>query len=123
MDGTDLHDARERDEATRFDEENRLKPEFLREVREALGDGDEARVYELVEPLHPADIADILEQLSPKDQDAVIESLDLERAAEVVTEMEEDAGAELIGRMDVEKAADILEKVKRAQASLNCQSA
>ena len=45
----------------RMDEENTLKPEFVRSVEDALDEGDLKAVYELVEPLHPADIADLLE--------------------------------------------------------------
>ncbi len=45
----------------RHDEENRLKPRFVTKVREALDAGDKGAVYDLVEPLHPADIADLIE--------------------------------------------------------------
>src|SRR3546814_15025477 len=45
----------------RHDEENRLKPEYVRAVLDALDAGDNSAVYDLVEPLHPADIADLLE--------------------------------------------------------------
>src|SRR3546814_16709481 len=48
-------------ESGSLDEENRLKPEFVRSVKEALDEEDSDRVYELVEPLHPADIADLFE--------------------------------------------------------------
>ena len=44
----------------RMDEENTFKPEFVRAVEDALEEGDTKAVYELVEPLHPADIADRL---------------------------------------------------------------
>jgi magnesium transporter len=42
-----------------LDEDNQLRPRFVASVAAALAGGDEARVYELVEPLHPADIADL----------------------------------------------------------------
>ena len=45
------------------EEENTLKPEFVRRVHEALEAGETNVVYELVEPLHPADIADLFELL------------------------------------------------------------
>ena len=45
----------------RMDEENTLKKEYVEAVEQALEDGDTKAVYELVEPLHPADIADLLE--------------------------------------------------------------
>ncbi|MXO69070.1 magnesium transporter [Altererythrobacter marinus] len=47
----------------RHDEENRLKPDFVRAVRDALERGDDGAAHDLVEPLHPADIADLLELL------------------------------------------------------------
>ena len=48
-------DAAPPEEGDELDEENRLKPEFVRAVTEALEAHDESRAYELVEPLHPAD--------------------------------------------------------------------
>ena len=56
-------DAAPPEEGDELDEENPLKPEFVRAVTEALEAHDESRAYELVEPLHPADIADLLELL------------------------------------------------------------
>lgn len=41
----------------RHDEENRLKPSFVSAVHIALEAGDKGAVYDLVEPLHAADIA------------------------------------------------------------------
>ncbi|MEP1606948.1 MAG: hypothetical protein ABJJ48_11600, partial [Marinomonas sp.] len=45
----------------RHDEENRLKPRYVKSVRAALEARDNNAVYDLVEPLHPADVADLLE--------------------------------------------------------------
>lgn len=36
-----------------LDDDNRLKAEFVRSVKDALDDEDFERVYDLVEPLHP----------------------------------------------------------------------
>ena len=52
---SDAEEAR----AERLDEDDRLKPEFVEAVREALQDDAETDVRDLVEPLHPADIADL----------------------------------------------------------------
>ena len=41
------------------EEDNTLRPGFVRRVAEALEEGDDETVYNLVEPLHPADIADL----------------------------------------------------------------
>ena len=45
----------------RLDEENTLKADYVRNVRGLLDAGDKGGVYDLVEPLHPADIADLFE--------------------------------------------------------------
>ena len=46
---------------TQLDEDDRLKPEFVRAVIERLEGGDPEGARTLVEPLHPADIADLFE--------------------------------------------------------------
>jgi magnesium transporter len=108
------------------DEDNRLKPEFLRSVREALHEGDFERVYNLVEPLHPADIADLLE-LTQED-----ERLDLARAisdlmgVEVIAELNDwvrealleglpaDVVAEIAEQLDTDDAVAMIEDLDRA---------
>ena len=50
-----------------LDEDDRLKPEFLSAVLDAVDEGDIDHARELVSPLHPADIADLLE-LTPAEQ-------------------------------------------------------
>ena len=63
MSETDLSnykDDRERSESE-LDEGDRLKPEFVRAVLDAVEEGDAEAAYDRVEPLHPADIADLIE--------------------------------------------------------------
>ena len=108
------------------DEENRLKPEFLRSVREALRDEEFERVYNLVEPLHPADIADLFE-LTEEDK-----RLDLARAisdlmgVEVIAELNDwvrealleglpaDVVAEIAEQLDTDDAVAMIEDLDRA---------
>ena len=45
----------------RMDEDDRLKPEFVRRVMERVEAGDTEGARGLVEPLHPADLADLFE--------------------------------------------------------------
>ena len=65
MSDTDLREA----ESTRveheaeLDEDDRLRPGFVRAVLDALQAGDAATAHSLVEPLHPADKADLFEQV------------------------------------------------------------
>ena len=51
------------------DEEDRLLPSFVREVLDAVADGDDEAARALVAGLHPADIADHIE-LAPGDERA-----------------------------------------------------
>ena len=50
-----------------LDEDDRLKPEFVSAVLDAVEAGDAEAARALVEPLHPADIADLFE-LTPEDR-------------------------------------------------------
>ena len=51
-------------DTSELDEDDRLKPEFVRAVCEAVDRGDDEAARELVEPLHPADLADLLDRKS-----------------------------------------------------------
>ena len=57
-----------REEDEELDEDNLLKPSFVNAVIDALEERDHGRAYELVEPLHPADIADLFELLEPRER-------------------------------------------------------
>jgi magnesium transporter len=93
------------------DEDNRLKPEFMRSVRDALHDEDFERVYNLVEPLHPADIADLLELIDEDDR------LDLARAisdlmgVEVIAELNDWVRETLIEGLPANVVAEIAEQL------------
>tara|TARA_A100001391_G_scaffold78331_1_gene50607 strand:+ start:71506 stop:72921 length:1416 start_codon:yes stop_codon:yes gene_type:complete len=85
LDPEDTAPARE--EGEQFDEDNRLKPEFVREVRDALAEQDESAAYALVEPLHPADIADLLELLAPEERRELASAITDLMTVEVVAEL------------------------------------
>jgi magnesium transporter len=103
------HDAAPENE--HHDEDNRLKPEFMRSVRDALHDEDFERVYNLVEPLHPADIADLLELIDEDDR------LDLARAisdlmgVEVIAELNDWVRETLIEGLPANVVAEIAEQL------------
>jgi magnesium transporter len=135
----DLHELREetpREEGEQFDEENRLKSQFVDSVVAALEDGDEGRAYQLVEPLHPADIADLFELLE-RDQrrklataitdlmtgeviaelndyvrDDMIEALPPQAVAELAEQLETDDAVQLIEDLDAENQQAILAEME-----------
>lgn len=71
----------------RHDEENRLKPEYIRSVRDALEEEDKGAVYDLVEPLHPADIADLLELLDRDERGQLAAAITDLMSGEVIAEL------------------------------------
>ncbi|KMS56864.1 magnesium transporter [Sphingobium cupriresistens] len=91
---------------TGLDEDDRLKPEFLSSVLDAVEDGDSETARDLVSPLHPADIADLLE-LTPSDRRADVASAlgDLV-GAEVLSELNDYVRDDLIGALAPEQVAE-----------------
>ena len=88
------------------DEDDRLKPEYLTAVLDAVEDGDDEKARELVSPLHPADIADLLE-LAPSDRRAdVAAALGDLVGAEVLSELNDYVRDDLIGALAPEQVAE-----------------
>ena len=57
---------------------------------------DQEKLFELMEPLHPADIADILEQINTYDRRRLIELYDQEFDGEILSELNESLREEVI---------------------------
>jgi magnesium transporter len=89
------------------DEEDRLRPEFVREVLDAVADGDDETARALVADLHPADIADLIE-LAPGDERAdLIEALAGIVDADVYAELNEHVREDMIDEMEPQQVADL----------------
>ena len=58
--------------------------------------GDQQKLFELMEPLHPADIADILEQVNAYDRRRLIALYDQEFDGEILSELDESLREEVI---------------------------
>ncbi len=115
MSETEL-DNREAEEALQgegeeFDEDNRLKPEFVRAVEEALEDDDEARAYELVEPLHPADVADLLELLDSDDRRELASAITDLMTGDVIAELNDYVREDMIEALPAAAVAEIAEQL------------
>lgn len=72
---------------------------------------------ELLEKMHPADLADIVEDLSPEDRSAIFQAMEPEAAAEALSEVDPDIQAQIIESLDAERAADILEEMPADDAA------
>ncbi|MDE2406180.1 MAG: magnesium transporter [Sphingomonadales bacterium] len=103
-------------ESDRLDEENRLKPEYVRKVREALDADDGERVYNLVEPLHPADIADLFELIDADERPALAKAISDLMGSEVFAELNDHVRELLVEALPAEDIADIAEQLETDDA-------
>ncbi|MDQ4420835.1 magnesium transporter [Sphingobium sp. DEHP117] len=109
---------------SRHDEDDRLKPEYVSAVLDAVEAGDSERARELVAPLHPADVADLIE-LTPADERAdviaalgdlvsgeVFSELNDYVRDDVIEEMEPAQVAELAAELDTDDAVALIEDLE-----------
>lgn len=100
-----------REEGAELDEDNRLKPEFVDSVIEALEAEDQGRAYELVEPLHPADIADLFELLDRDQRRQLAAAITDLMTHEVIAELNDYVRDDMIEALPPEAVADIAEQL------------
>ncbi|WJY18808.1 magnesium transporter [Alteriqipengyuania flavescens] len=98
-------------EESRLDEDDRLKPGFVREVEKALDAGDGSAAYDLVEPLHPADIADLFELLEKKERLALASAISDLMTADVIAELNDFVREDMIEALPAAAAAAITEQL------------
>src|SRR6478735_4574054 len=117
---------------TQLDEDDRLKPEFVRAVIDRLEADDPEGARMLVEPLHPADIADLFE-LAPSEwrgplaaalkdlldgdvfaemndyvREDLIDDLDAAQVAGIAAELDTDDAVAIIEDMEPEEQREVL---------------
>jgi magnesium transporter len=101
--------AREEDEE--LDEDNLLKPQFVDAVTDALEARDHGRAYELVEPLHPADIADLFELLDRDQRRELAAAITDLMTHEVIAELNDYVREDMIEALAPGAVADIAEQL------------
>lgn len=100
----------------RMDEENTLKKEYVSAVEDALDEGDTARVYDLVEPLHPADIADLLELFEKDERAQLAAAITDLMTSEVVAELNDYVREDMMEALPAEAVAIIVEQLETDDA-------
>ncbi|WP_119462801.1 magnesium transporter [Rhodospirillaceae bacterium SYSU D60014] len=119
-----------------------VSSECVRATRDALETEDAARVQELIEPLHPADLADLLERLSSDERERfiaatrhriepetlshldervreeVIELLGPQRIAAALSELDSDDAVDLLEDLDEESKRRILESIPAEERAI-----
>ena len=95
----------------RHDEENRLKPSFVSAVHLALEAGDKGAVYDLVEPLHAADIADLIELLERSERAQLASAISDLMTSDVIAELNDYVREDLMEALPAQAVATIAEQL------------
>ena len=90
-----------------LDEDDRLKPEYVRAVLDAVEAGDDEGARALVDPLHPADIADLFELTPHEDRAALARAVADLLDGDVFAEMNDYVREDLIDALEPHEVADI----------------
>ena len=131
MSDTDLQDVNVNVE-TQLDEDDRLRPEFVRQVLDRVEEGDDDGARALVAPLHPADLADLFElapfemraplatalgdlfdsdvlaEMNDYVREGLIDTLDATQVADLASELDTDDAVAIIEDMDDDDQAAVL---------------
>ena len=97
--------------ADQLDDENTLTKNFVRRVQAALDAGEDERVYNLVEPLHPADIADLFELIDADERLALSKAITDLMGGEVFAELNDHVRELLVESLPAGEVADIAEQL------------
>src|SRR5688572_33367278 len=97
-------------EATRdshhIDDEDRLRPEFVDKVLDAVEAGDDETARRLVEPLHPAGVADLSELARADEREGLVKALAGVVSPDVPAALTELVREALLDELDPQQLAD-----------------
>ena len=105
------------EETAPFSEDQTLAEAFVRQVSDAVREGDEARARELCAELHPADLADLVALLSEDERAGLIHILGADIQPEVLAELEPDITEEVINVMAPERVAEAVSELDTDDAA------
>ncbi len=94
-------------ESHHIDDEDRLRPEFVERVLDAVEAGDDETARRLVEPLHPADVADLIELARADEREGLVKALAGIVSPDVLAEMNDFVREDLLDEMEPQQLADI----------------
>lgn len=86
-------------------------PEVFDQIVEAIDDKDQPALDELLEPMHPADIADVIEQLSASDRREFLTLYSGEIDGEILSEIDESIREEVLDQLPPEVVAEAVREM------------
>src|SRR4029079_13524786 len=99
--------APEEEQGSAIDEEDRLRPEFVDKVLDAVETGDDETARKLVQPLHPADVADLIELARRDEREGLVKALAGIISPDVLAELNDYVREGLLDEMEPQQVADI----------------
>jgi magnesium transporter len=99
-----------------LDAEDRLRPEFVSRVLDAVDAGDDETARKLVEPLHPADVADLIELARRDEREGLVKALAGIVSPDVLAEMNDYVREGLLDEMEPQQVADIASQLETDDA-------
>ena len=90
-----------------MDKEDRLRPEFVNKVLDAVEAGDDETARQLVQPLHPADVADLIELARADEREGLVKALAGIVSPDVLAEMNDFVREDLLDELEPQQVADI----------------
>ncbi|MGR6329521.1 magnesium transporter [Sphingomonas sp. XXL09] len=103
----ELPEVVDEDGETELDEDDRLRPEFVDAVLDAVRDHNDEEARDLVEPLHPADLADLFEIVPEEDRGPLARAVADQLNGDVFAEMNDYVRETLIDALEPHQVADI----------------
>ncbi len=100
----------------RLDEENTLKADYVRSVKGALEAGDKTAIHELVEPLHPADIADLVELFDRDERIEFAEAIGDLMSTDVIAKLNDFVREDMMEALPADAVAAIAEQLETDDA-------
>jgi magnesium transporter len=99
-----------------MDEETNLRPGFVDKVLDAVEAGDDETARNLVQPLHPADVADLIELARRDEREGLVKALAGIISPDVLAELNEYVREDLLDEMEPQQVADIAAQLETDDA-------
>ena len=95
-----------------------LTKEYLDQLRELIGHGKDAQIQELLDKLHPADIAEVIDEVKTEEATFIYKLLEKDIAADVLVELEEEVREKLLSSFtSKEIAEEVIEMIDSDDAA------
>ncbi|HIE74241.1 MAG TPA: magnesium transporter [Flavobacteriales bacterium] len=87
-------------------EQREITVQLIHEIRVQIGRKDTAKLQDLIDDLHVADIAEILEELSTTDAQFLYQFIAEEKSAEILVELDDDLREDLLADLTAKEIAE-----------------